>query len=395
MSLNVRTYQCSRAVFVLGACLLIATAFSAQAQSRYPITPEQRSTAEKVASAGVPLSELAPNAPDSYTIVKGDTLWGISSLFLKSPWRWPELWGMNKNEIKNPHLIYPGQVLYLERIGDRARLRMGAAPGPSSEAVKLTPCMSQAVGSGDDAIKVKPCVRGESLAAKPIPPIPNNVIEPFLSQPLIVEAHALDTAPRVMATQEGRVYVGTGDTAYVRGIQDQDATDYYVYRPAKPLKHPDTQKILAYEAAYLGIARQVQPGDPATFKIVNGKEEIGVGDQLVKVERPNLTDFIPHAPDEDLTARVLSIYGGVAQAGTYEVVAISAGREQGLEIGHVLALYRTGEKVKDHTDRDRLVKLPNEQYGYLFIFRTFEKVAYGLVMNVHLPVVVGDTVQKP
>ncbi len=395
MSLNVRAHQCSRAAFVLSACLSMSAAFSVLAQGHYPITPEQRSTADQVATAGVPLSELAPNAPDRYTIVRGDTLWGISSLFLKSPWRWPELWGMNKNEIKNPHLIYPGQTLYLERIGDRARLRLGEPTGPASEAVKLTPCMDQVPGGSGDTIKVRPCTRGESLADKAIPAIPSHVIEPFLSQPLVVEAHALDKAPRVMAAQEGRVYLGSGDTAYVRGITDQDATDYFVYRPAKPIMEPGTKKILAYEAVYLGTAKLLRPGEPATFKILNSKEEIGIGDRLVKIERPAQANYIPHAPENDIRGRVVSIYGGVKQAGSNQVIAISVGRTQGLEIGDVLALYRTGEKVKDRTDGNRQVKLPNEQYGVLFVFRIFDKIAYGLVMNVRLPVEVGDTVQKP
>ncbi len=395
MSLNVRAHHCSRAVLVLSACLSITAAFSLQAQSHLPITPEQRSTAEQVAATGVPLSELAPNAPDHYTIVRGDTLWGISSLFLKSPWRWPELWGMNKDEIKNPHLIYPGQTLYLERSGDRARLRLSQANGPSRDTVKLTPCMEQAPGGSDELIKVKPCTRGESLAAKAIPAIPSHVIEPFLSQPLVVEAHALDNAPRVMAAQEGRVYMGSGDTAYVRGITDEAATDYFVYRPAKPIKDPETRKILAYEAVYLGTAKLVRPGEPATFIILNSKEEIGIGDRLVKIERPAQVNYIPHAPENDIRGRVVSIYGGVKQAGSNQVIAISTGRAQGLEVGDVLALYRTGNKVKDRTDRNRQVKLPNEQYGVLFVFRIFDKIAYGLVMNVRLPVEIGDTVQKP
>jgi nucleoid-associated protein YgaU len=127
---------------VLPAVSMAALAgLCAAAQAALPVSPEQRATAQQVAQAGVPLSELAPNAPESHTVQRGDTLWAISTLFLKSPWRWPELWGMNLQQIRNPHLIYPGQVLVLVRSGDRATLQIGAVPEGQAptNTVKLSP----------------------------------------------------------------------------------------------------------------------------------------------------------------------------------------------------------------------------------------------------------------
>src|SRR5204863_4093391 len=176
----------------IAACSLVfgtALATTAFAAGNYPITEQQRGTAQKVAEAGVPLSELAPNAPDSYTVKRGDTLWDISKIFLRSPWRWPELWGMNLDEIRNPHLIYPGQVLFLDKTGDRARLRLAQ------------PADSGTTGT----VRLSPRVRSSALDNDAIPSIPFNLIEPFLNEAVIFETNELASAPRIVATQEGHV----------------------------------------------------------------------------------------------------------------------------------------------------------------------------------------------
>src|SRR4051794_20978044 len=165
----------------------------------YPITAEQRGTAQRTAQSGVALSEILPNAPESYTVKPRDTLWGISGLFLKSPWRWPELWGMNLDEIRNPHLIYPGQVLFLDKANGRARLRMGQASGEGSGAARLSP-------------RIRSSVPGMNGIAS----IPFHLIEPFLNEAVIFENNALASAPRIVAAQEGSVLLSRGDLAYVR-----------------------------------------------------------------------------------------------------------------------------------------------------------------------------------
>lgn len=358
---------------ILLAALAIGAYAAPASAIKYPITAEQRAVADKVADAGVPLSELAPNAPDSHTVVRGDTLWDISSKFLKSPWRWPELWGMNKTQIRNPHLIYPGQVLYLDRSGGRARLRVGEPVG--------------------DTVKLSPRVRAEDLRTA-IPAIPASAIEPFLSKPLIIEEDGLQVAPRVVATQEGRVYSGVGDTVYVRGIDPASKVGaYQFYRPGRPLRDPDTNAIVAYEAVYLGVGVETRSGDPATFRLTEAREEIGVGDRLVAAAKIDSISYVPRAADKDIDGRVLSIYGGgVNQAATNMVISLNRGTTQGVEPGQVLRLFRYGPVIKDRTSevRNEMVKLPDEPIGQVFVFRVFNHVSYGLVMNATNTVTVGD-----
>jgi LysM repeat protein len=343
------------------------------------VTPTQRDRAELVALSGVALTELAENAPDSYTVKRGDTLWDISTLFLKRPWSWPELWGMNKEQIKNPHLIYPGQVLLLVKSEGRATLRMA----------------QQVAGASSDVVKLSPRIRAEDVRAKAIASIPAGAIEPFLSRPLIVEQQGLDSAPRIAATQEGRVFTGANDIIYVRGLNANDTHQLFdVFRPGRPLKDPDTQAVVGYEAVYLGAAQKTRPGDPATFRIVNSKEEIGVGDRLVAAGRPEVVNYVPRAVGKALDGRVLSIYGGgVDQAATNMVIALNRGSAQGLERGHILRMMRYGKTIVDKTsvNKKEQVRLPDEPYAMVFVFRVFKDISYGLIFNATAPVMVGDS----
>jgi nucleoid-associated protein YgaU len=205
-------------------CVLGATAAKAQT---LPISPAQRATAAQVAQTGVALSELSPTAPDNYTVKSGDTLWGISGLFLKSPWRWPELWGMNMAEIKNPHLIYPGQQLYLDKSGGRARLRMGQAAAAAGDS------------TGIQTVRVSPRTRSQSLADEVIPTLRSQAIEPFLAEPLVIDETGFANAPRIVAAQEGRVLLSKGDRAYVRGPAEQPVGLGNVKRLNDfPMRHP-------------------------------------------------------------------------------------------------------------------------------------------------------------
>ena len=183
----------------LGALTIIAGALlvmPAQAQN-YPISSGQRATAQQVSDRGVPLEELAPNAPDTYTVKRGDTLWGISGMYLKRPWRWPELWGMNLKAIPNPHLIFPGQTLYLIKEGGYARLSTSRSNEP-------------------ETVRISPRTRSDSLADSALPTLKQHLIEPFLVEPLVVDEQVLLSAPRVIATTEERVLMAAGDRVYVR-----------------------------------------------------------------------------------------------------------------------------------------------------------------------------------
>jgi hypothetical protein len=369
----------------IGAMLLAGSALAVD----YPVTSQQRNTAKQVAQTGVPLSELSANAPDSYTVKTGDTLWDISKLYLKSPWRWPELWGMNLDQIRNPHLIYPGQVLLLDKSGGRARLRVGQQIGP------------------DGTVKLSPRIRSSALGDGSIPSIPFHLIEPFLNEALIFQGNELETAPRIVATQEGRVLLGRGDTAYVRGEIPQQR-EFRIFREAKPLRDPTTKEILGYEATYVGSAEYVRQGEsrtgadgkpeivPATFSVTSIKQEAGVGDRLAPTPAREFSNYAPHAPQGPLSGQIVSIYGDALTAGQNQIVSLNKGAADGMERGHVLALWRAGTRVIDKTDASRpTIKLPDERHGMLFVFRVFDRMSYALILSVKDPVKAGDSFTQP
>lgn len=363
----------------------LGAAASASA-TNYPITPGQRATAQQVAETGVPLSELSPNAPDSYTIKRGDTLWDISKLFLKSPWRWPELWGMNMDDIRNPHLIYPGQILYLDKTGGRARLRT-AKP------------------IGDE--RLSPRIRPEPLPSDAIASVPMHLIGPFLNDAVVLDNNTLETAPRVVATQEGRVIVSKGENAYVRGDLSA-ARNWQLFREPKPLVDPTTGEVLGFEARYVGGAEYVRPGEtrtaadgtneiiPATVTITNLREEASVGDRLSPAPARDVDPFAPHAPGAPMNGRIISVYGDGLNAGQNQIVSLNKGARDGMERGHVLALWRAGKARVDNTEGKReVIRLPDERHGLLFVFRVFERVSYALILNVQDPVGAGDIFTQP
>jgi len=236
-------YQVAATLAVLSSTLMTPPAGA----QNYPVTADQKATATEVARAGVPLSELSPNAPNHYRVKAGDTLWAISGLFLKTAWHWPELWGMNLQEIKNPHLIYPGQSLYLERKDGRATLRLKKSVGAEGSL---------------NTVRLSPRIRSESLASGALQTLKSHLIEPFLVEPMIIDENGLSAAPRIVATQEGRVLLTRGDRAYARGQGDAVLVDdpakkqktYRIFRNATPLKDPVTGEVLGYEAQYVGKA---------------------------------------------------------------------------------------------------------------------------------------------
>lgn len=375
------------ALISVAAAALWGSLGAAQAQtSRLPVTPEWRDTANRVAQAGVPLADLAPNAPDSHTVQPGDTLWGISSLFLKSAWRWPELWGMNLEQIRNPHLIYPGQQLFLEKNDGRATLRMGGANG----------------GPPTNTVRLSPRVRASLLDNGAIAAIPLNLIGPFLNEAVIFNSNELDKAPRVVATQEGRVMVSRGETAYVRG-ELSGARDFRLFRQLVPLLDPITKEVLGHEGRYVGTAELVKAGGtdgpaliPATFKVTSTRLEAVTGDRLSPVPQQEFLAYVPRSPNGPVEGRIVSVYGDGLQAGQNQVVAINRGQREGMERGHVLALWRAGVKTIDKVSGDKAaLKLPDEKHGTLFVFRVFERVSYALILNVQEPVRTGDRFTQP
>ncbi len=392
MKLSPRHRPASALAWLLAAGLGVASLAAVAQPGNLPVLPQWRDTAQRVAQAGVPLEDLAPNAPDQHVVQRGDTLWGISSLFLKTPWRWPELWGMNLDQIRNPHLIYPGQVLVLEKLNGRAVLRV-ARPGD---------------GPPDNTVKLSPRVRSEVLDNGAIAAIPLHLIGPFLSEAVVFNGNELDTAPRIVATQEGRVMVSRGETAYVRG-ELGGARDFRLFRELQPLLDPVTREVLGYEGRYVGTAEYTRAGDmltnekgkgvvvPASFRITSTRLEAGVGDRLSPVPQQEVVAYVPRPPAQPMEGRVVSIYGEGLRAGQNQVVALNKGERDGVERGHVLALWRAGNSAVDTTTPGQRVvmKLPDEQHGLLFVFRVFERVSYALILNVEHPVRAGDRFTQP
>ncbi|KQM77999.1 LysM peptidoglycan-binding domain-containing protein [Xylophilus sp. Leaf220] len=389
------------AVALAAAALCCATSALAQ---NYPVTPTQRATAQQVAQTGIPVAELSPNAPDVYVVKRGDTLWAISGMYLQRPWRWPELWGMNLEQIRNPHLIYPGQTLYLEKVDGMARLRTSRS----------------GYGGEGDTVRISPRTRYESLADSALPTLQPQFIEPFLAEPLIVDEFTLKNAPRLVGALEERVLLARGDRAYALGPtgaplmrEPGQPRDYRVFRNAVPLKDPATAEILGYEAQYVGRARLMQSEStqtslrdgkdlqeivPASFDIVGSKEEMRAGDRLLPEPPRQLVSYNPRAPQFPIeNGRVVSIYGSaVANAAQNQIVAINKGTLDGMESGHVLAILSEGPRITDRTgDKPTQIKLPDERNGLMMVFRTFERVSYALILEIRVPVKTGDRLIAP
>lgn len=331
---------------------------------------------------------LADSAPDHYVVQKGDTLWAISKRFLKDPWRWPEVWGMNKDQIKNPHLIYPGNMVVLERGPEGPRLRIAG----SGEVVGVTQ-------QGRPVVKLSPQARATPIDRDAIPSIPPRDIEPYLTRPLVIAANALDSAPKIVAGSERRVALTVGNMAYAAGMDQRLGDAWHIYRPGRVLKSPGKDEVLGHEAIYLGDALVTQFGEASTLRITHAKEEIQVGDRLVPVQKDMVISYVPHAPSGSTRGNVIALTGAVAEAGAGTVVAVDLGEKAALEVGHVLAVYRPGLKIETKKSwfdfKAKPLSAPDERVALVFVFRVFERVAYALVLDTQKPVFLGDLVRNP
>ena len=313
--------------------------------------------------------QLAPGAPDRHIVVQGDTLWGIAAKFLKDPYRWAELWKLNADEIKNPQRIYPGQVISLDKSAGQPRLKLTTINVPRREYV-------------------------ESLV-KEIPAIEPQAIEPFLSEPRVLEAGGFDNAPRIVAIEGGRVLSGAGDTIYTTEVKEQHKL-WQIFRPGKNLVDPETGDTLGVEAVFLGNARQTGSGVPASFRIGISRMEILINDRLMPAPRQDVPSYIPRPPEKKVVGKILSIYAGVNFSGPQQIVTVNRGKNDGLEPGHVLAADVAGLNIPNRFDGVRTdYKLPDSRNGLLYIFRTYDRISYALVMNAVQPIAIGDTVHTP
>jgi len=322
-----------------------------------------------VLAQGAQPIDLAEGAPDRHVVTAGDTLWGIAAKFLKDPYRWGELWKMNADEIKNPQRIYPGQVIVLDKSGAQPRLKLVTVNEQRREYV--------------DAVK------------KGIPTIPAQDIEPFLSEPRVLDAKGLESAPRVVALQGDRVLAGAGDTIYTTEVTSPQKL-WQIFRAGAPLIDPDSKEVLGNEAVYLGTARQTKGGSPSSFLVATSKLEIARDDRLLPAPRQDVPSYVPRAPTKMIKAKVIAIYGGVNFGGPQSVVTLNKGKADGIESGHVLAADLAGQEVVNRYEGEKSVyRIPDVRNGLLYVFRVFDRISYALVMHATHPMVVGDTVRTP
>src|SRR5579862_1161558 len=326
---------------------------------------------------------ISASAPKSYVVQRGDTLWGLANKFLKDPWLWPEIWYVNP-EVSNPHRIYPGDTLRL------------ATGSDGKQEV-------QVVHTSGSATRLEPLLRSTALEA-PIANIPYSAIAAFLSRPGVLTKEQAEAAPYILSLRDRHLIAGTENAIYVRKLESAPEGEHFnVMHVGDKLHDPDGNRTLGYLAEYSGTAMVTATGNPATAVITESAREIVAGDVLVPETGGSVADIVPHAPAGEVHARVISVVNGVLLAGQYQVVAINRGSQQGIEPGHVLRVYESGDHVRDHcatiaglgTCTGHLVNLPDVTAGTLLMFRVYDHVSYGLVLNISNPIANGDRVVRP
>jgi len=326
---------------------------------------------------------LAPNAPDSYVVKRGDTLWAIAKVFLRDPWYWPEIWQVNP-QVKNPHLIYPGDTLHLVYVEGKPQLLLQRG----------------------DAARVEPRVRSEPLEAA-VTAIPYETVAAFMSKPVVLTREEIKSAPYVVATRDSHVVMADGDTLYARGFSSPAklGTHYSVVRIGDALRDPDDNRIVGYEGIFNGAGSITRIGDPATLIMTESARETEMGDKLVPGGIDVPLDFVPSPPRTRINGRIMAVSNGVTVIGQYQVVVINRGAQDGLSPGNVLAIYQNGGTVRDTANKGFLradtrlfatnVRLPDERTGTFMVFKTFDRMSYGLIMEAKNIIRVADLVENP
>jgi len=323
---------------------------------------------------------LKTKHPSTYVIKGGDTLWDIASRFLRDPWRWPDIWHVNP-QITNPHLIYPGDQVELTFKDGKPQLvlRRGNSTQDRLRVVKLSPRVRKKV------------------LERAIPTIPLDAIQQFLSRPNVMTREAIDGSPYILSMQDNHLVAGSGDTIYARKIVPGSNTRYSLIRAGDTYKDTVNGKetILGLEAVYIGEALVNSFGDPTTLTLTASSREALKGDKLIPAISQELEyNYIPHAPKNKIDGKIISVVDGVSRIGQYHTVVINRGSEQGMEKGHVLAIFQSSRSVTDEKDK-KLIRIPDMHAGYLLLFRIFDKVSYALVMRATKEIRLLDAVRNP
>lgn len=395
-------------VLLLGAAILMSACASkpvpAEPESQTQPTTEPAETtasATETAPASTQAIEIKADYPRHYTVKKGDTLWGIASKFLKDPWYWPEIWQRNQ-QVQNPHLIYPGDVLTLIYVGGYPQIQLSRAE--EGEEVIRTETQDR-TDAGLRVVKLTPGIRRSSRDQQ-IPTIPSDAINQFLTRPKVVSKEVIDEAPYIVASDEAHLILASDNRIYVRGELDKERVRYSIYRRGDELRDPQTNEILGYEIIYAGDARIDIYDEPATATIIRSTREILIGDFLMTTDKSAISHlYYPKIPEDEVNGQVVSLFDAISGVASYQIVVINRGAEHGMEVGHVLATYYRGGEARDkflarktikRGEEDQLtVKLPNERSGLMMLFRVFDKVSYGLILDSSRVIRKLDVVQRP
>ena len=339
--------------------------------------------AEAAPQAADSAPKLNANAPESYVVKRGDTLWGIAKVFLRDPWYWPEIWQVNP-QVHNPHLIYPGDTLRLVYIDGKPSI----------------------VLQRGDRVRVEPRIRSRPLEGA-VTTIPYETVAAFMSKPSVLAVEQIKAAPYVLATRDTHVVIADGDTVYARGFRSpaQPGTHYNVVRVGDALRDPDDNRIVGYDGIFTGAGHITRGGDPATLIMTESARETEAGDKLFAGGMDAPLDFIPSPPKVKVNGRIMAVSDGVSVIGQYQVVVINRGARDGLAPGNVLAIFGAGPVVKDNANKGFLssmtrltstnVRLPDERNGTFMVFKTFDNLSYGLIMEATDIIRVADRVQNP
>ncbi|MDH5611953.1 MAG: LysM peptidoglycan-binding domain-containing protein [Gammaproteobacteria bacterium] len=330
--------------------------------------------------------------PRQYTVKKGDTLWDISSQFLRDPWYWPEIWHKNR-QVENPHLIYPGDVLTLIYVNGQPQIEVNG----TTTQQKVTHTTASADQPPLRVVKLSPSIRKQGLDASVIT-IPGDAIRQFLTKPRVVTKEELESAPYILASDDNHLIMGQDNTIYIRGELDKERVRFTVFRPGDELTDPETDEVLGYEAIYAGEAHVKEYGDPAIGNLTSTEREVLIGDRLLPIDKSKISNlYFPHAPDLNVKGQIISLFDALFGIAKYQVAIINRGSRDGLEIGHLLETQSSGDIVKDSFSlRERgNIQLPDKRSGLMMIFLTFDKVSYGLILESTLVINNHDVVVTP
>jgi hypothetical protein len=313
---------------------------------------------------------LAADAPDKYVVQQGDTLWDIAATFLRDPWYWPEIWYINP-QVENPHLIYPGDVLALVYIDGAPRVTV--AQGSS---VRLSP-----------QARVTPLTEA-------VTSVPYDAVSAFLSRGVIIEGSEIDELPYMVATKGDHLVGAAGNIIYVRGTDARPGERYNLIKIGDKLVDPETNDVLGYQGIEVGEGAIRASGDPASLALVSSKQEATPGDRLIPMTVEVPLNFFPKAPSSNIDGQIIAVVGGVTQIGQYQVVVLNRGSSHGLGVGDVLTVWQRGPTVRDHVEGGS-VRLPDEQAGTVMVFKVYDRIGYGLVMEATTAIHTKDFVRNP